>query len=208
MKQNPALLDYRGRQGENYLHVCCGIDITKHHLQAADSIKSVDVLIDRGLPINGEAFREGEWKATPLWYAVARGKNLKLARHLLKRGATPEYCLWAAAYNDDAAAVHLLVHEGASIDAVHGDGDTPLVFAVRWSRFGAARELLKCGADPNYQDKLGNTALHYMLKKRSDPSCIRMLIDYGARLDLPNREGTTAHRLLSRSRDVRYRELA
>ena len=101
LTQQPELLAYRGKRGENYLHVCCAVDISKERPRARADIKSADVLIDAGLDINGEAFREGEWKSTPLWYAIARGKNLALAKHLLARGATPEYCLWAAAYNDE-----------------------------------------------------------------------------------------------------------
>jgi uncharacterized protein len=138
LAQNPALLEYRGKRGENYLHVCCGVDIAKQRLRAQDSIKSADTLIGAGLEIDGEAFREGEWKATPLWYVIARGHNLALAKHLLKRGATPEYCLWAAAYNDDPAAVRLLIDAGATIDPP--GGETPLLFAVRWSRFAAGAQ--------------------------------------------------------------------
>lgn len=205
LAEGPDLLDYRGKRGENYLHVCCGVDIAKHHLRALDSMKSADALIDAGLEISREAFREGEWKATPLWYAVAHGKNLALAKHLLKRGATPEYCLWAAAYNNDPAAIRLLVGAGATIDPA--GGETPLLFAVRWSRFAAARALLRCGANANYQDRLGKTALHYMLKKRSDAAHVRMFLDHGARMDVPDRDGVTAHTLLSRSRHPRYREL-
>jgi hypothetical protein len=201
----PELLDYRGKRGENYLHVCCGVDIAMRHLRAADSIKSAGVLIEAGLDVNREAFREGEWKATPLWYAVARGSNLALAKHLLERGSTPEYCLWAAAYNDNPAAIRLLVDAGATIDPA--GGETPLLFGARWSRFAAARALLESGANANYQDKSGKTSLHYMLKKRSDATYVRLFLQHGARVDLPDRDGVTAQSLLSRSRDPRYREL-
>lgn len=183
LRVTPELLEFRSKRGENYLHVCCGVNVAERGLPAAGSIRSAGVLIEAGLDVNGEAFREGEWKATPLWYAVARGKNLKLAKYLLGRGASPEHCLWAAAYNDDPAAVRLLVGAGATIDAVHDDGDTPLLFAVRWSRFAAVAELLRCGADPNYRDRSGNSALHYLLKKRAARSHVQLLIDYGARPD-------------------------
>lgn len=205
--RQPELLDYRTKRGENYLHLCCGVDFSKHDLRAVNGIKSADVLIGAGLDINREAFREGEWKATPLWYAIARGNNLNLAKHLLTQGATPEYCLWAAAYNNNSAAIRLLADSGATIDVTHG-GDTPLLFAVRWSRFAAAKTLLQCGANPNYQDESGNTSLHYALKKRSNAANICMLLESGARRDLLNRDGVTAKSLLERSRDVRYRELA
>jgi ankyrin repeat protein len=180
LREQPELVLYRAPRGENLLHVCCGVDVSRHNLRAAQSIKTADALIAAGIDIDGEAFREGDWKATPLWYAIARGKNLALAKHLLQRGANPEYCLWAAAYNDDAAAVRLLVDNGASIDATHDDGDTPLLFAVKWSRFSAARALLERGADVNRSDSKGSTPLSCALKKRSDPAHVRMLRSYGA----------------------------
>jgi len=205
LAQNADVLGYRGPRGENYLHVCCGVDIRKHRLSALDSIKTADLLIDSGLDVNGEAFREGEWKATPLWFVIARSNNPQLAKHLLKRGASPEYCLWAAAYNDDSAAIRLLAAAGATIDPA--GGETPLLFAVRWSRFAAARTLLQCGADPNSRGEASKTALHYMLKKRSDPRNVRMFLEHGARLDSSDRDGITVRSLLSRSRDARYRAL-
>jgi hypothetical protein len=40
-------------------------------------------------------------KATPLWHAIAFGRNLPLAKFLLSRGSDPHHCLFAAAYNGD-----------------------------------------------------------------------------------------------------------
>ena len=206
LEQNPDLLKHRGDKGANLLHLCCGIDIVKRGLSAADSIKTAGVLLDATLDINREAFTEGEWKATPLWYAVGRGKNLELANYLLRRGADPEHCLWAAAFNDSPAAIRLLVRAGAVVDA-RGE-ETPFLFAVKWSHFESAEALLDAGADVNFQDGLGKTALHCMLKKRSDPKYVRMLLDHGARLDLEDHDGMTAGSILSRMRSPEYQKLA
>lgn len=205
LADRPELLDCRGPKGENLLHLCCGIDIAKRRLRPAENIRTAGVLLEAGLNINQEAFREGEWKATPLWCAVARGKNLELAGYLLRRGATADHCLWAAAYNDSPAAIRLLFKAGAAIDPP--GGETPLMFAVKWSRFAAAEELLSCGANPNYQDVHGKTALHYMVKKRSDAKYMRMFLENGASVDLEDRDGKTVRNLLSRARDPRYRAL-
>ena len=204
LKAYPEILTYRGRKGENLLHVCCGVAGGVGARRRKASVKTAEVLIDAGLGIEDAAFTEGEWKATPLWYAIARGRNLSLAAYLIKRDASPEHCMWAAAYNDDPAAIRLLFEAGAHVDPP-GE-DTPLLFAVKWSRFAGAQALLQCGANPNVQDAVGKTALHYMLKKRSDPKYLRMFVKHGARLDLADRDGKTAEHLLSRIRDERFRD--
>lgn len=206
LAEHPNLRNYRGGKGENLLHVCCGIEIGKRGLSSADSIKMADVLLEASFDINREAFTEGEWKATPLWYAVGRGKNLELVKYLLKLGADPEHCLWAAAFNNSPAAVKLLVRAGAVVDP--RGGDTPFMFAVKWSHFEAAEALLEAGANVNFQDQSGKTALHYVLKKRSPANFVQMLLKHGARLNVKDRDGVTAGGLLSRMRSPEYQKLA
>jgi uncharacterized protein len=206
LADNPELLDVRGDRGQSLLHLCCGLDIEARGLRAADSIKMAGVLLDAGLDINEAAFTEGKWKATPLWYAISRGKNLELAKYLLERGSDCEHCMYAAAWNDSPAAVRLLVRAGAVVDV--SDKETPFMFAIKWSRFAGAKALLDAGADVNFQDERGKTALHYVLKKRSDPKHIEMLLDHGARLDLDDRDGVTAGSILSRMRSPEYQKLA
>lgn len=202
LEADPDVLNYRGKKGENLLHLCCGVSVNGNTARRKASVKTAGALIDAGIRVDEEAFREGDWKATPLWYAIGRGKNLTLAAYLIERGATPEHCMWAAAYNDDPAAVKLLSKAGAEIDPVQPD--TPLLFAVKWSRFAAAEALLECGANPNFQDASGKTALHYMVKKRSNPKYLRAFLKYGARLDIPDGDATTARDLLSHIHDPRF----
>lgn len=207
LAETPELLGFRDGRGRNWLHLCCGANAARKKLDPADTIKTADALLAAGLDVNAEAFCEGEWKATPLWYAVARGENRALARHLLKRGSDPNHCLWAAGFRDDVDMIRLLARGGAEIDPVAEDA-TPFLSAIQWSHFAAAEELLKLGADPNFQDSKRMTALHYLLKKGSDEKHVRMLIDHGARGDIPNREGVTAAAILRKKRDAGFRRLA
>ena len=212
LRDSPELLKYRDEKGRNWLHLCCGIDIKSDERKAAESIKIANALLKAGIDINQAAFTEAEWKATPLWYVIARGRNLVLAEHLLKLGSNPNYCLWAAAWNRDIPAIRLLVRYGADVNDSAGDdlpeNESPFLFAIKWSHFDSAEELLKLGADVNYQDRKGMTALHYMLKKGSDPKHIAMVVRHGARGDIPDKKGVTAIDLLRRKRDPGLRKLA
>lgn len=204
---NPGLIGFRDKKGRNWLHLCCGVNIKKRNANAADSIRTAEILLKAGLDINEGAFTEGKWKATPLWYSVAFGQNLALSKYLLKRGSDPNHCLWAAAYNNDAPAIRLLMHYGAEMDPSVEDA-SPFLFAIQWSRFAAAEELLKLGADVNFQDSKKMTALHYVLKKGSDTKYVRMLTKYGARGDLRNGNGVTAAEIMMRKRDPEFHDMA
>lgn len=203
----PGLLEVRDDRGRNWLHLCCSVNPKKRKLRPADSIKTADVLLDAGLDVNQEAFREGSWKATPLWYAIGRGENLALARHLLERGSTPEHCLWAAAFRNDVDVIKLLADGGANLEAV-ADDETPFLGAVKSSRFRGAHALLELGASPDFRDSRGMTALHYMLKKGSDARHFRMLIEHGPRGDIPNQDGVTAREIMARKRSPAFRKMA
>ncbi len=200
----PALLGVRDERGRGWLHQACMAPAT----DAEASIRTVDLLLGLGLGLDDAAFTEGAWRATPLWHAISRGRNLALAEHLLKLGCDPDHCLFAAAWNEDRAAIRLLLAHGADIEEGADRGDTPLLGAVAWSRFGPAEELLIGGANPDSQDRNGRTALHLMLRKGTAPEHFRMFVRHGARGDIPDGEGRTAVELLRRKRDPAWREIA
>ena len=208
LDENPKLAGYRDERGRNWLHLCCSISLPEHpKLKAADSIKLASLLLDRGFDIDAAAFTEGQWRATPLWYSVGRGRNLALAEFLLKRGCDPNHSLWAAVFTNDLDAVRLLIKYKADIDPWQEDA-TPFLGAVKWSRFDAAKLLLDLGADVNVQDSAGMTALHYMLKKDSDKAHFRMIVAHGARGDIPDKKGETAAEIMRRKRDPEFKKLA
>jgi ankyrin repeat protein len=139
---------------------------------------------------------------------VAFGRNLKLAEHLIKRGASPQYSLYAAAYNRDIDAIRLLVRHGADIEEPSGPRETPFLGAIGWSHFEAAAAMLACGAKVDAQNDRGMTAAHIMLKKGSHYEHFQLLARHGARFDLPDKDGVTAAGIMLRKRDPRFRALA
>jgi ankyrin repeat protein len=208
LAEKPELLAVRDDRGRNWLHLCCGVNPKRAKLKAEDSVKTAEVLLRRGIDINQEAFTEGEWKATPLWFAIARGENLVLAEFLLKRGSNPNYCLWAAGFVENIEAIRLLVRHGGNVNDHSAVEESPFMGAIKWSHFKAAEELLKLGADVNYVDPMGMTALHYMLKKGSDKKYFAMLIAHGARGDIKNKDGVTAAEIMRKKRDPEFRRMA
>src|SRR5262245_7314479 len=118
LDESPELLDRRDDRGRSWLHLCCSVDVTKRPDDVGGSVAIVDDLLGRGLGIDDAAFTEhdGAWRATPLWYSIARGGNRRLAQHLLERGCDPNHTLWAAGFRDDVEAIDLLIDHGADVD--------------------------------------------------------------------------------------------
>jgi uncharacterized protein len=203
---HPALLGFRDDRGRNWLHVVASVNVRKPKRSAAASVRTAGVLLDAGIDVNEPAFEEENFKATPLWFAIAFGENLPLAHFLLHEGSSPQYCLWAAVNRDSPESIRLLLDHGARIPS--GPEASLLTAAILWNKFVAMRELLHLGLDPNFRDDKGMTPLHYLLKKGADRKHIKAVIDAGARGDIPNAKGDTAIAIMRRKRDRAYHRLA
>jgi ankyrin repeat protein len=205
LEAKPALLAVTVRDGRNLLHLASSVDADDLRLSSRSQVQFVKFLLDRGFEID---LPVGPDKCTPLFFAVARAKNPALVKFLLDRGAKPSNApgggLFAAGWWDDVASVKLLIGAGAPVDVVVGV--TPFLASWCWKRFAAAKALALNGADVNYQDAKGRTALHHGVEKEFDPSLLRWLIKHGASPDMADRQGVTARTRASRKRDKRFVE--
>ena len=103
--------------------------------------------------------------------------------------------------------IQALIAGGASLETVVED-ETPFFGAVKYSKFVGAKALLEAGANPDWVDPKGRTAMHAMLEKGTDPVHLQMFVTHGARSDIPDRDGKTVDAILRRKRDKAWHALA
>lgn len=101
---------------------------------------------------------EGDFRATPLWYAVARGENLPLVEFLVARGANASYSLWAAVWRDDEAMCRTLLKAKPELN-LQAHGETPLFYAARLKRLKTLELLIEAGANSSIADLKGRDAV-------------------------------------------------
>jgi len=199
----PSLITVTNRQGLNLLHLACSASCSKLKVSEAVSARVAGFLLDRGLDIEAAVGRD---RCTPLFFAVARGRNSTLVKLLIERGAKPALApgggLFAAGWWDDVENLRLLIEAGAPIDVVVGV--TPFLASWCWRKFEAAKFLALHGADVNYQDRKGKTALHFGVEKEFDPALLTWLVKHGASPDIDDNAGVSARLKASRKRDKRF----
>jgi len=132
--------------------------------------------------------------------ATAYGMNERLQEILeevpedandLRTGNSP---LGWAAYGHRPVAARILVEHGAIVDRAPYDAKAWEPAAMVAAK-EVARVLLEHGADVNWRDSGGNTAIHCVIRSRIvlDPAeFVRVLIEFGADLSMRNSDGRTA----------------
>ena len=185
LEKDPRLVQWSEKNGKNALHYLCAVDVAKSVIRSENSLKLLKFLLKKGMNINAIhniAEKNSFFPATPLWYAYTRGRNEKLFSYLLKNGAAPNDCMFAIAWYDDVKAATLFKKYGARITDSDGK-DTPFLAALNWKKFNMTEWFLKNGADANFTDEKGNTALFYVVKRKWEPHWIKLLLKFGADMD-------------------------
>jgi len=203
LSAKPGLRAVTDRQGRNLLHLACSASPEKLGLTEAAQVRMVKYLLDVGFEIDLAVGRDA---CTALFFAVARARNLSLVKLLLDRGAKPSAApgggLFAAGWWEDIKILDSLINAGAQIDIVVGV--TPFLGCWCWKRFEAAKFLATKGANVNYQDKKGKTALHHGVEKEFEPKLMEWLVHHGADPDINDKEGVSARLRASRKRDKKF----
>ncbi|MDM0069619.1 ankyrin repeat domain-containing protein [Variovorax sp. J31P207] len=173
----PELVSASDPKGRTVLHLACAVKPGSSQLGEAHGLKTVATLLGAGadledeVPMEGD---EGDFRATPLWYAVARGENLPLVDFLVKLGANASYSLWAAVWRDDEKMCQTLLTAKPKLDLrVHGE--TPIFYAARLKRLKTLNLLIEAGADSSIADFKGRDAVDIARARRLPEQLINRL---------------------------------
>jgi ankyrin repeat protein len=175
----PQLATAADPRGRMALHVACAVSATRDNLGEPHGVNTASALLDAGAPLEAAVPMdedEGDFRATPLWYAVASGRNLPLVRALLRHGADPSYSLWAAVWRDDADMARELLAAKPRLDLV-AHGETPIFYAARLRRLKTLDLLIAAGADPSIADPRGRDAVAIARARRLPKPVIARLSD-------------------------------
>ena len=122
----------------------------------------------------------------------------EVIREFLAKGADanygdPEYritLLHNVAHYGHADATRVLIAAGAKVNAVNGEGNTPLFAAVHEGHNEIARMLLDAGAEVNIPNTFRFTALRAACEK-NNPELVRLLLAKGADVNFTDNKGNT-----------------
>ena len=127
-------------------------------------------------------------------------RDVSKMKQLLQKGVDPNSivdsvlqwnALHLAAYFGDLQVVHLLIENGAGLEARTKTKQTPLYMASEQGQLETVRLLLKKGADVNAKSRLGRTAL-YMALANGKKDVGDLLLEYGADVNATTEDGWTA----------------
>lgn len=112
-----------------------------------------------------------EFSLTPLYYAIALG-NKEIIDLLLKHSASINWKMKGGTIplliSPDNDIEQMLLKNGADINHIGLDGDTPLITAARNTDTVLVKRLIKGNANVNLQGSNGRTALHWILEEIPD----------------------------------------
>jgi len=181
---SPNLAQATDSKGRTALHVASSVKPKGQEISERDCLRTVRALLNAGASLEAEAPMEedeGDFRATPLWYAIARGENLPLAQFLMHQGADPSYSLWAVVWRDDDMVCRELLKHGPRLD-LRAHGETPIFYAARLKRLKTFDILIEAGANPAIVDNTGRDAIDIARARRLPKDLIDRLADSKRRL--------------------------
>lgn len=158
------------------------LDLLSEHLFTAIeefSNKDVMLFVDLGAPlefVREKKINSSYTKITALNYAATVGSNTFIMKYLLENGANPNV-----------------------VDSYYKA--SPLLVAIGSNNFSAVEALVELGADVNFGNTNGFTALHKAACS-NNLAFMKYLVDHGADIKANDNAGNTVMHYLSKSGDV------
>ena len=157
--EHGANIEFQDEDGSRALHyaVC-------HKSDSCDVLKC---LLEKGAEVNAQT----HLNRTPLMLA-SQNDHVNLVTCLLENGANVHlqdadghtalhYAVSSSVHRDSCCVMRCLLKNGADVNASVNGLYTPLMLACRAKRINLLTFLIEHGADIDFQDTEGNTALHY-----------------------------------------------
>jgi ankyrin repeat protein len=180
----PGLAMARDARGRMAIHIACAAK-SKGPKADRHGVKTVTTLLNAGTPLESEVPMdedEGDFRATPVWYAYSRGENPTLVRFLLKQGADASYSLWAVVWRDDETMCREFLRARPRLN-LRAHGETPIFYAARLKRLKTLKLLIAAGADPRIKDSRGRDALDIARARRLPKEIIERLAELKRRME-------------------------
>jgi ankyrin repeat protein len=177
------------------LHYCAAsamFALSDRHQQAQLDIARA--LLSAGAGVNELQAYAGHWSITPLYYAAGYQDNPVMTEFLLDAGADPAdgESIYHASDEGHARALGVFARRVPG-PVLAAEATGALTGQLRWGGTRGAPWLLAHGADPNaINPTTGDAALHAAARVGAGAALIKVLLSYGARTDLRNRDGQTA----------------
>ena len=176
----------------NYLlSIKCSLDDDSLRIAALMGYKTiVKILIANGADVN----RLDAWSSTPIYWAVQEGE-IDTVRILIDNGAdinilddTGQTPLYIAAGENYCDILKELLNNNADID--YTESTSPFMIACAFDNYESAKILLEYGANINFVDNDGRTALFYA-KVRKANKLVKFLLDNGASTNIVDYTGVS-----------------
>ncbi len=159
------------------------------------SVDDSDILIDR------------------VFMTAVKKSNYQKVEEMLDKDAAINHKdsdkLVALAYaleNDDRKMFRLLVSNGANPKARILNKSSLLIYYVTMNKYSLIQDLLKSGVDPNFQDRLGMTALMHSIEK-ANVNAVNILIKQEINEDITDFSGKTIYDYSKVSRNLLIKKL-
>jgi ankyrin repeat protein len=180
-------INYLNENGDSSIHIALykrQINIVKYLITAGANL---NILNNKNMSPLDIAFKNNYTYMNFVHMLVNAGAK-KLNVNKAYNRITP---LWRAIYHSDFDIIKMLIENGANVNYINSNGNSPLEYAVKHQNTILSSILIKAGAkiDIYNKDKHGNTILHYAVKNIKFKNIVSEWIIKGGNINSQNNYG-------------------